>query len=71
VSGSGIFALEPKNVTMEERIQKELRLRAGGLDVSDPTRVAVGESDELMSSWGIDDFILGGLEAGDYSDIME
>jgi hypothetical protein len=74
VSESRIFALELKKITTQGWIQKELRLRTEGPDVADPTRVAAAESDESDEDdeqLGIDDFILGGLEAGGYSDIME
>jgi hypothetical protein len=69
-----IFALELKKTTTQGWIQKELRLGTEGPDVADPTRVTAGESDESDEDdehSGIDDLNLGGLEAGDYSDIME
>jgi hypothetical protein len=74
VSGSRILALELEKVTTQAWIQKELRLRTEGPDVADPTRVAAAESDdsdENDEQLGIDDLILDGLEAGDFSDIME
>ncbi|KAF1954307.1 hypothetical protein CC80DRAFT_493812 [Byssothecium circinans] len=71
INESRIFALELKKVTTEGWIQKDLRLRSQGPDV-DPTRVAAGESDEEDEDdeqLEIEEFVLGGLSAEEYSEI--
>jgi hypothetical protein len=72
VTESRIFALELKKVTTEGWIQKDLRLKSHGPNV-DPTRIAAGESDDEDEDYEhlrIEDFVLGGLSAEEYGEII-